>query len=49
MKNNKSLVVHIKELSDLDKITDYTKYINIDITNYNHDIISYFLNNYQLS
>lgn len=45
MKNNKSLVVHIKELSDLDKITDYTKYINIDITNYNHDIISYFLNN----
>lgn len=45
MKANKSLVVHVSDISDIDKITDNTKYINIDITNYNHEIISYFINN----
>ena len=45
MKNNNSLIVHIKKLSDISLITPNTKYINIDITNYDHDIITYFIEN----
>ena len=45
MKNNNSLIVHIKKLSDISLITPNTKYINIDITNYDHDIITYFMEN----
>ena len=30
---------------DLEKITKTTKYINIDITNCNHDVIAYFIQN----
>ena len=45
MKNTHSLVVSISTLKDIDKIKDDTKYINIDITNCNHDIIDYFLKN----
>lgn len=45
MKDNKSLVVHIYKLSDIDKITANTKYINIDITNCNDMVLSYFKKN----
>ena len=45
MKNNKSLVVSISDITDLDKIDEHTKYINLDITNCNYEIISYFINN----
>ena len=47
MKNTHSLVVSISTISDIDKIKENTKYINIDITNCNHDIIDYFLKNGQ--
>lgn len=47
MKGNKSLVVYINKLSDINKISDETKYININITNYDYDIISYFIKNGQ--
>lgn len=42
MKNNTSYVICIKDLSDIDKIDNNTKYINIDISNPNDDIIKYF-------
>ena len=42
MKNKSSLIVSISNIKDIEKITKDTKYINIDITNYNHDIIAYF-------
>jgi len=45
MKNTHSLVVSISTIKDIDKIEENTKYINIDITNCNHDVIDYFLNN----
>ena len=45
MKNNSSYVICIKELSDIDKINDDTKYINIDISNPNHEVIDYFIKN----
>lgn len=45
MKNNHSLVVSVSTIKDIDKIKENTKYINIDITNCNHDIIDYFLKN----
>lgn len=44
MKNIKSLIVSISTIQDLKKITKDTKYINLDITNPNYDIISYFIN-----
>ena len=44
MKNNSSLIVSVSLLSDLDKINKDTKYINLDITNPNHEIITYFMN-----
>ena len=47
MKGNKSLVVYINKLSDINKISDDTKYININITDYDYDIITYFLKNGQ--
>ena len=43
MKNTHSLVLSISTMKDIDKIKENTKYINIDITNCNHDIIDYFL------
>ena len=43
MKNKSSLTVQISDMSDLDKITKSTKYINLDITNLNYDVINYFL------
>lgn len=45
MKNNSSYVLCIKDLSDIDHITDETKYINIDISDCNHEIIEYFRDN----
>lgn len=45
MKNTHSLVVSISNLKDIDKIKENTKYINIDITNYDHDVIAYFIKN----
>ena len=45
MKNTRSLIVKIENTKDLDKITKDTKYLNLDITNLNHDIITYFKEN----
>ena len=45
MKNTHSLVVSISSMKDIDKIKENTKYINIDITNCDHNIIDYFLKN----
>ena len=45
MKNTHSLVLSVSTLKDIDKITEDTKYINIDITNSTHDVIDYFLKN----
>ena len=45
MKNNRSLIVQISDIKDLDKIKDDTKYLNLDITNLNHDIILYLKEN----
>ena len=43
MKNKSSLTIQISDITDIDKITKSTKYINLDIANLNHDVISYFL------
>ena len=43
VKDSSNLVVAISTLNDIDKIDKDTKYINIDITNPNHDIIAYFI------
>ena len=43
MKNKPSKILSIHSIKDLDKITNDTKYINLDITNPNHDIIAYFM------
>ena len=45
MKNGDFLVVSVYSLNDLDKINENTKYINIDISNPNHEIIDYFIEN----
>ena len=45
MKNKSSLIVSISNISDLDKITKDTKYINLDITNPNREVINYFIKN----
>ena len=45
MNNKSSLIVSISKMSDIDKITKETKYINIDITNITEEIISYFIKN----
>ena len=45
MNNKASLIVSISKLSDLDKITKNTKYINLDITNIDDETISYFVKN----
>ncbi len=45
MKSPHSLVVTISSLKDLDKLTDDTKYINLDITNCDYEVISYFIKN----
>jgi len=43
MKIKHSLVVSVSKKSDLNKITKDTKYINIDISNVTHEVISYFM------
>ena len=43
MENRSSLIVSVSTISDLDKITKDTKYINLDITNPNDEIIKYFV------
>ena len=45
MKNTHSLVVSISSIKDIDKIKENTKYINIDITNSDYNVIDYFLKN----
>ena len=45
MKNTHSLVLSVSTINDIDNIKENTKYINIDITNCNHDVIDYFLKN----
>ena len=45
MKNTHSLVLSISAIKDIDKIKENTKYINLDITNCNYDVIEYFLKN----
>lgn len=42
-----NLVVSITELDDIKKITEDTKYINIDIKNFDYKIIKYFIKNGQ--
>ena len=45
MKKSKSYVVSINSKSDIDLITDDTKYININVTNPDIDVINFFLKN----
>lgn len=45
MKNNRSIIVNISSINDLDKITNHTKYININITDCDHEVINFFLRN----
>ena len=45
MKNKSSKILLVSTIKDLDNITPSTKYINLDITNPNHDIITYFIQN----
>ena len=45
MKNTHSLVVSVSTMKDIDKIKEDTKYININITDCNHDVIDYFIKN----
>ena len=45
MKNKACLMVSISSIKDINKITKDTKYINIDITNPNYDVIRYFIEN----
>ena len=52
MTNTKSLVLSVSSIKDIDNIKENTKYINIDITNCNDEVIDYFLkhgNNYLYS
>ena len=43
MKNKHSLIVSISNINDLDKITKDTKYINLNITNPDNEVIEYFV------
>ncbi len=45
MKNSKSLIVSVSSMKDIENITKNTKYINIDITNPNYDVIKHFIKN----
>ena len=45
MKSNHNIVVSISSMEDIDLLNEFTKYINIDITNCDHDIINYLLKN----
>lgn len=45
MKSNRNIVVSISTMEDIDLLDEFTKYINIDITNCDHDIIDYFMKN----
>ena len=47
MKNKSSLMLSIYNINDTEKIAKDIKYINLDITNPNYDIINYFINNGQ--
>ena len=41
MKNSKALIVSLSKKEDLNKITNDTKYICLDISNPNHEVITY--------
>ena len=43
MKNKSSKILKVLSVKDLDKITTETKYILLDITNPDHNIITYFM------
>lgn len=43
MKNTNALVVSVSSMKDIEKIKENTKYINIDITNCDYNVIDYFL------
>ena len=43
MKNTRTLVVSISTKKDIEKIKENTKYINIDITNCDYEVITHFL------
>lgn len=45
MKNSSALIVSVSNLKDIANITENTKYINLDITNPNHEVIKYFISN----
>ena len=45
MKNTDSLVVCVSSVHDISKITENTKYINLDISNPDNNVIKYFINN----
>ena len=40
--NNKDVIVYVENISDIGKITENTKYINISISNVDMDVIDYF-------
>ena len=43
--NTDNIIVNIKNIEDIEKISNVTKYINISIDNINNDVINYFLLN----
>jgi len=45
MKNSNEVIVNIFSIKDLDKITEKTKYINLNITDCDIDIINFFIKN----
>ncbi len=45
MKKDNKIVVSISSMNDIDKLTDKTKYINLDITNCDFDVINFFIKN----
>ena len=45
MKNKSSFMISISNLKDIKEITKDTKYLNIDITNPDYEVITYFINN----
>lgn len=44
MKHDSTFIVMVSKVEDLKKITKKTKYINLDITNPDNEVISYFIN-----
>lgn len=43
--NSGDIIVNVKSIDDIDRITTNSRYINISIDNYSRDVIDYFLNN----